>query len=88
MIEIGIMRLRIPLILAAVTVAASGCSPARGFLYPCTDHAKCIKRCEEQHRGTYSEVICEDRCDRELGAEMSRDRKFDPPERGSDQRNF
>jgi hypothetical protein len=68
----------IAIILATVVLASSGCSSMMGFVYPYTDHARCIQRCEEKLRGTYEEVVCRDRCDRELGNEMSRDRNFVP----------
>ncbi len=52
-----------------------GCSSMKTLVYPCTEHAKCIKRCEKRYGGTAVEVACKDRCDRELGWELSRDKR-------------
>ncbi len=52
-----------------------GCSSLTTLVYPCTEHAKCIKRCEKRYGGTVVEVACKDRCDRELGWEFSRDKR-------------
>ena len=63
------------IIMASLIMILSGCAHTiKNFIYPRTEHAKCIEKCEEKYgasKDAYMETACKKRCDRDLGWEES-----------------
>lgn len=68
------MKPYVALLLAIVPIAFAGCSGLNYFLYPYTEHGKCIDACEREYPEKFQAhmlEMCKARCHRELGKESS-----------------